>query len=140
MRGRAEARSAAALLARAFQQMRCHVGVVVTSPYRRCVETARPLASILDRPLVEDRRLRPGFESTDFAGIVEGHPDLDLALVGHEPDLSSLLHYLSGVRLTMPKGGAARLDVLSLRPGGSELRWFLRPKQLRLIASARVSA
>jgi phosphohistidine phosphatase SixA len=50
-------------------------------------------------------------------------------LVGHDPDFSGLLRDVSGAHVTLPKGGAARVDL----PSG-ELRWLLRPRALRLIA------
>ena len=39
----------------------------------------------------------------------------------------------------MPKSGIARVEATTVRSRG-ELNWLLRPKQLRLIASARVTA
>jgi len=135
--GHTEAR----LAARALSQMRVAPSSVLTSPLRRCVETAQPIAAMLDAPLVRDRRLQPGFEPTEFAAVVQAHTsDQSLVLCGHEPDLSALVGYLTGAHVRMPKGGIARIEAVSLRPGGSELRWLLRPKQIRLIAAARVSA
>ncbi len=135
--GRTESRLAAQALAR----MESRPGLVISSPLRRAVETARPIAAMLDVPLIEDRLLRPGFDEAAFAAVIDRHGDrTDLALVGHEPDLSELVHYLTGARVAMPKGGVARVDVASLRAGTSELRWLLRPKQIRLIATTRVTA
>ena len=51
----------AALAARALAVMGIEPDAVVTSPYRRAFETARPISSVLDAPLIEDRRLEPGF-------------------------------------------------------------------------------
>jgi phosphohistidine phosphatase SixA len=136
-----EGQTEARLAARALAQMRVAPSSVLTSPLRRCVETARPIAAMLDAPLVEERRLGPGFEPTEFAAVVEAHASArSLVLCGHEPDLSALVGYLTGAHVRMPKGGIARIETSSLRPGGSELRWLLRPKQIRLIAAARVSA
>jgi phosphohistidine phosphatase len=135
--GRTESR----LAAQAFARMDARPGLVVSSPLRRAVETARPIAAMLDVTLVEDRLLRPGFDQAAFAAVIDRHGDRsDLALVGHEPDLSELVRYLTGARVAMPKGGIARVDVASLRAGTSELRWLLRPKQIRLIATTRVTA
>jgi phosphohistidine phosphatase SixA len=113
---------------------------VVTSPLRRALETARPIAAMLDVPLEQDRLLRPGFDEAAFAAVIDRHGNDDLALVGHEPDLSDLVGYLTGAHVALPKGAIARIDVTTLRPGVSELRWLLRPKQVRLIATTRVTA
>ena len=135
-----QGRSESRLAAQAMARMGARASIVVSSPLRRAVETARPLAAMLDVPLVEDRLLSPGFDTAAFAAVIDRHGDRpDMALVGHEPDLSELIGYLTGARVALPKGAAARIDVASLRAGTSELRWLLRPKQLRLIATTRVT-
>jgi phosphohistidine phosphatase len=136
-RGQDEAR----LASRALVQMNVRPTEILTSPYRRCVETASVVAAALDVEVRQERRLRPGFDASDFASVVEGLPaDGVVVLCGHEPDLSGLVTYLTGALVKMPKSGVARIQVASLRPGACELRWLLRPEQLRLIASARVTA
>jgi len=135
-----EGHTEASLAARAMAQMAIEPHLVVTSPYARALETARPIAALLDVPLVEEPRLAPGFEPTAFPALWERHSDCSsLVLVGHEPDLSTLVEYLTGAHVTMPKGGIARIEAGTLR-SRCELRWLLRPKQIRLIASARVTA
>ncbi len=130
----------AALAARAMEVMGIEPDAVLTSPYRRAIETARPIASVLDAPLIEDGRLEPGFTPAEFSALWERHADArSLVIVGHEPDLSELVAYLTGARVSLPKGAIARAEVSPIR-GRGELRWLLRPKQLRLIASARVTA
>jgi phosphohistidine phosphatase len=136
-RGQDEAR----LASRALVQMNLKPTALLTSPLRRCVETASVVAAALDVEVRQERRLAPGFDAGDFASIVEDLPaDGVLVLCGHEPDLSGLVTYLTGALVKMPKSGVVRIQVASLRPGACELRWLLRPEQLRLIASARVSA
>jgi len=137
----AEGQDEARLASRALVQMSIRAPLLLTSPYRRCVETASVVAAALDVDVREERRLRPGFDAGDFASIVEDLPsDGAVMLCGHEPDLSGLVTYLTGALVKMPKSGVARIQVASLRPGACELRWLLRPEQLRLIASARVTA
>ncbi len=130
----------AALAARALEIMGIEPDAVVTSPYRRALKTARPIASVLDAPLIEDRRLEPGFTPAEFSALWDRHGEArSLILVGHEPDLSELIEYLTGAKVRMPKSGIARVEATTVRSRG-ELNWLLRPKQLRLIASARVKA
>jgi phosphohistidine phosphatase len=103
---------------------------VVTSPYPRARETAEIIGEELGAPVADDPALL-GVEADDLAGLTERHGD-DLVLVGHEPDLSVLLHDVTGVHVSFPKAGAAAIDPIAGRHG--ELRWFLRPRALALIA------
>jgi phosphohistidine phosphatase len=130
----------AALLAQAMRQMRIAPDVVLTSPYQRCVETARPLASLLDTEVIVERRLEPGFSAVEFSALWERYEAAQsLILVGHEPDLSGLVAYFTGAHVRMAKAGIARIEVSRTR-ASCELRWFLRPKQVRLIAAAKITA
>jgi phosphohistidine phosphatase len=120
----------AALAARALAVMGIEPDLVVTSPYRRAVETARPIASVLE----------PGFTPAEFSALWDRHGEArSLIVVGHEPDLSELISYLTGAKVRLPKSGIGRVEATTVR-GRCELNWLLRPKQLRLIASARVTA
>jgi phosphohistidine phosphatase len=49
-----------------------------------------------------------------------------LAVVGHEPGLSTLVKRLTGSQVTLGKGGACLVD-------GQTLEWLLTPKQLRIV-------
>jgi phosphohistidine phosphatase len=105
-------------------------GRVVTSPYPRAYETAELVANALSAPLAEDAAVL-GVAAGDVAGLIERHGD-DLLLVGHDPDFSALVHALTGARIAFPKAGAALIDPIGGTRG--ELRWFLRPRALALIA------
>lgn len=120
---------------KALKRMAVVPSAVVTSPYIRALDTARLAAAELDAPVVEDRALEPGFGADDLAAVAARHGDECLVLVGHDPDFSDLVGSLTGARVTMPKGGVARIDSTGEPLAGAcELRWFLRPKQLKLIA------
>ena len=103
---------------------------VVTSPYPRAHETAEIIAHELGAPLADDPALL-GFEAGDLAGLTARHGD-DLVLVGHEPDFSDVVRAITGARISFPKAGAAAIDPIAGLRG--ELRWFLRPRALALIA------
>ena len=115
---------------------------VVTTPLRRAVETARPIAAMLDVPLIRTGCCEPGFDEAAFAAVIDRHGEArSLTLVGHEPDLSELVGYLTGAHVRAAQGRASRASTSrTSAPSRSELRWLLRPKQLRLIAPARVTA
>ena len=53
-------------------------------------------------------------------------------LVGHEPDFSDVVRAITGARISFPKAGAAAIEPIAGQRG--ELRWFLRPRALALIA------
>jgi phosphohistidine phosphatase len=128
----AAGRRAARTTGRALAALRVKPECVVTSPYPRAHETAEIIARELGAPLADDEALL-GVEADDLAGLAERHGD-DLVLVGHEPDLSVLLQAVTGARVSFPKAGAAAIEPIAGQNG--ELRWFLRPRALALIAGS----
>ncbi len=135
-----EGEAEATLLAQALHVLGVQPVAVISSPYRRCIDTARPIAARLEVEPAADRRLEPGADAADLAAVLDRHApegEGDVVVVGHEPDLSELVRHLTGAHVEMAKGSVARVEVLSLRPGGSTLHWLLRPKQVRLIARSR---
>jgi phosphohistidine phosphatase len=64
--------------------------------------------------------------------------DAMIAIVGHEPHLSTLLARLLGTtkseHLTFRKGGAALVEIAGPPARGGRLLWFLTPKMLRVLA------
>jgi phosphohistidine phosphatase len=125
----AAGRRAARATGRALAALKVDPECVVTSPYPRARETAEIIAKELGAPLADDAALL-GVEAGDLAGLAERHGG-ELVLVGHEPDLSVLLHAVTGARVSFPKAGAAAIDPLAGSTG--ELRWFLRPRALAQI-------
>jgi phosphohistidine phosphatase len=123
-------RRAARVTGKALHALKVAPGRIVTSPYPRAYETAELVANALSAPLAEDAAVL-GVEAGDVSGLIERHGE-DLLLVGHDPDFSALVHALTGARISFPKAGAALIDPLSGTRG--ELRWFLRPRALALIA------
>jgi phosphohistidine phosphatase len=126
----AAGRRAARATGRALAALKVEPECVVTSPYPRARETAEIIAEELGAPVADDAVLL-GVEAEDLPALAERHGQ-DLVLVGHEPDLSVLLQAVTGVRVSFPKAGAAAIEPLAGQTG--ELRWFLRPRALALIA------
>jgi phosphohistidine phosphatase len=96
--------------------------------------------------------LAGGFDAAQALDALAGIPaDGRVLLVGHEPDLSSVVAELTGARIDLKKGGLAvvRLEggAAGRRPasraprhvqsegGGGELVVLLRPRELALIAN-----
>lgn len=117
------------------------IGIVGHSPLLRAQQTADILCARYARAKrVEADELEPG-AGAQAIGHWLSHvsPDAPVALVGHEPDLSRLIGWLTTGEensfVRMKKGGAALLEC-SGKPAaaGAELQWLLTPGQLRLLA------
>jgi len=67
---------------------------VVSSPCERALKTAQVLKEILKVKLVVDELLKPDAEPKDYNKVVKKYKG-NLILVGHEPDLSLFLNYLT---------------------------------------------
>jgi len=136
--GREEARVAGLALAR----LKARPDHIFSSPLARAEQTADIIAQQLEFPgdvgtLVE---LTNG---TSTAALLRAlapcqHADAML-LVGHMPSLAEHLAALIGAGpaagFVFAKTGVACVELAEWRLGRGELRWLLRPKQLRLIAT-----
>jgi phosphohistidine phosphatase len=105
---------------------------VLHSPKRRALETAELLRALCDGPF-EVTPLLAEAPSNELLPLLETH---ELAVVGHEPHLSSLLAWLvlgdetAGSKFELKKGAVARLDG-DVTPGGMRLRALWTPRVLR---------
>ena len=132
--------------ARGLERVGVTFDVVLSSPLVRARQTADIVAAELDShpAIVNIESLAPGAAYNALLADLEKHArkGTRIALVGHEPGIGELAARLVGSRhpIEFKKGAIARIDVTTLRPGVSELRWLLRPKQVRLIATTRVTA
>jgi phosphohistidine phosphatase len=128
-------------VARGVHALGVRLDLILTSPYRRAVETAEILAAALGgveaRPLPE---LAAGAQVTKLLAALRPFRHLEaLALVGHQPDLGVLASEITtGSPSTHPlafkKGGIACFTISA--PRGSfrgDLNWFMTPKQLRAV-------
>jgi len=123
-----------------LRQLAGRIDVLATSPLRRARQTADIVQDALEapKPMVADE-LAPGRGPEAVAGWLALLPeDATIAIVGHEPDSSELLGWLTtGVAqsfVAFKKGGACLLDVDNPpRAGSAQLLWLLTPKQLRAL-------
>ena len=118
------------------------VDVVLSSPYERAWRTAGllhdeagwPAADLCDE-LAASRP--PAAALEPLAELTAG----SVALVGHEPNLSSLASLLltgdaDAIRIELKKGGVIALAFDgAVRPGGALLLWSSAPRILRAVAS-----
>lgn len=120
--------------------------VVLSSPYRRAVESARQVAAAFGGVVVEtDPGLAAGADPEQIMRVVNAHCRGDrggVALVGHEPDLGrfvSLALAGAGRSFCALRQGAACLLEFPAVPaaGNATLEWALEPGQLLAVAAAK---
>lgn len=115
--------------------------VLASSPLTRARQTADVVQKAYGspRPMIAEA-LSPGREPEEIADWLGLLPtEATVAAVGHEPDLSELVGWLTtGERhgfVEMKKGGACLLEITgSPRACSARLEWLLTPRQLRLLA------
>ncbi|MDX6672219.1 MAG: phosphohistidine phosphatase [Solirubrobacteraceae bacterium] len=129
-RGERQSRDAGAALAK----LGVELAAAYTSPRVRALDTARLACESLGAdPEVVDA-LTGGWDADGARELLAGHEDGDAILVvGHEPDLSQVVHDLTGGRVNLKKGGIATVRVDGAR---AELFVLLRPKETEAIAAA----
>ncbi len=103
---------------------------VFTSPRLRALDTASLACGELGIDLTVHDPLGGGFEHSAAVGLLEElTADGRLLVVGHEPDLSQLVHDFTGGRVALKKGGIA-----AVRPATGELLVLLRPREIEVVA------
>lgn len=122
------------------------VDVVGTSPFTRARQTADAVASACEdagRPPERQTvaALRPGGSPMDICQWLAGRREASTAvLVGHEPDLSGLMAWLTTGRpegfARFKKAAACLIELSSSAPGGGELIWHLPPAVLRRLGQS----
>lgn len=117
--------------------------LILSSPFARARETAEIVAQALglrDR-LVIDPALAAGASASAMLQAVQTHlpanlsespDDVQVMIVGHEPDLSQAAAELSGgsAQIWLRKGGLIRIDIIALDNPHGVLRWLLEPEHL----------
>jgi len=112
--------------------------VILSSPYVRARDTAKILAGefeMKNKIAFSDNLIPPGNFENLISEIHEKYDVNNLALVGHEPMLSSLISWLAtgntDMRITLKKGGIAYLSADNLyQDGRATLEWLLTPAVL----------
>jgi phosphohistidine phosphatase len=123
---------------------------LLSSPRERALRTATLVAQALadsrsgpqSAGLQIHEPLSGGFDAPGALAVLEdlvppAGGDGRVLLVGHEPDLSTVVGELTGARIDLKKGG---LTVVRVDGASGELVALLRPSELALIAEGRVAA
>ena len=100
---------------------------ILTSPLPRAAQTAEVVAKHYRLDARCDDALEPGFGHSELKKVIENRDDLTLMLVGHEPDFTNLITYLTNARLKLSKGGIALVDLDPKHMKG-RLIWLFPPK------------
>jgi phosphohistidine phosphatase len=120
--------------AAAIRKLALPLDVIITSPLVRAAQTAEIVAKAQGAAarLITDGRLASGFGPKHLAAILAEHRGLrGLMLVGHEPDFSETISYLTGGgRVAMKKGALACVEVEDPAAGTGTLVWLIPPKLL----------
>jgi phosphohistidine phosphatase len=99
-----------------FDELDLRFDLLLTSPYRRALQSAAPLEDLCDRVEVE-----PRLAGTPDEGLVErlraiATPEVRIGVIGHEPHLGELCSLLllgtpdSAERFALSKGGLLALQ------------------------------
>ncbi|MGK2962823.1 MAG: phosphohistidine phosphatase SixA [Gemmatimonadaceae bacterium] len=124
--------------ARGLQRAVDNIDHLATSPLTRAAQTAEIISEVFGIGGAEVvPALVPGARPEEFVEWCAPHGDRNVvAIVGHEPHLSSLAAWLTGEaggsEIDLKKGAACLIefDGAAARGGGT-LRWLLTPRRLR---------
>src|SRR5688572_27034933 len=124
--------------ARGMKELDLKIDAIYTSPLARARETAQIAAEGLglEDLIQESELLACGCRFGELADLLERcRPEARILLVGHEPDMSTLVGDLIGGGIVrMRKASLACVETQRLMPGTGELLWLLSPSQLRAMA------
>jgi len=110
--------------------------LILTSPYLRAVQTADILAEKISYigSLIPVEELAPGFDMEGLKQLVTSYkPVKELVLVGHEPDLSSLISQLLSLHegFTLHKGAGVKLCIDPEDPcSTASFKWMINGRKL----------
>ena len=116
---------------------------MLSSPHTRAWQTAEILASHAGWPAADSAdELASNSDPAEALRLLERHHGAEsIALVGHEPHLSSLASLLlvgetARTEIELKKGGVIALTAWTEDVGDSTfLRWLAQPKLLRALAA-----
>ena len=123
--------------AQGLRALKVEVRAMLSSPYRRAVETAEIAAEVLDFPKRAIRKTDALLPSAHPGEILKELRQLkvDSAMAfGHAPQLDEIIAYCLGTQgelTALKKAGVACLEMESFVPPAGYLAWLMTPKALR---------
>jgi phosphohistidine phosphatase len=132
-------------IGRALTALDVQVDVIVSSPLKRCTQTAALVGNELgyEGKLQTDPGLRPEANLADFRKILEKYARQDsVMVVGHNPNLSQFLGSViseSGCEasLELKKGAVAKVE---MRRSSGTMQWCVTPRVLRSLYDAAIES
>jgi phosphohistidine phosphatase len=132
-------------IGRALSALDVQVDTIVSSPLKRCTQTASLVGNELgyEDKLQIDPGLRPEAGLADFRKLLEKYARQEaIMVVGHNPNLSQFLGAVisdSGCEasLDLKKGAVAKVE---MRRTSGTLQWCLTPKVLRTLYETAVES
>lgn len=132
-------------IGRALAALNVQVDTIVSSPLKRCTQTASLVGNELgyEGKLQIDPGLRPGAGFADFRKVLEKYAKQEAVMVvGHNPNLSQFLGTVisdSGCEasLDLKKGAVAKVE---MRRTTGTLQWCVTPKVLRTLYDTAVES
>jgi phosphohistidine phosphatase len=125
------------LMARVLSALKVQVDVVVSSPLKRCLQTAQFVGTELgyDSKVEISPALAPEADYPAFQDLLAKYAGREgILVVGHNPNLFQFLGRLvtgnGGANLRMRKGAVARVDLDRHPP---QLQWIIDPRMARAI-------
>jgi phosphohistidine phosphatase len=109
---------------------------ILSSPFIRSVQTAEIIASVfkLHQGVVIDKKLSPGSSTEDLIEIVQAYDSKNIAVVGHQPDMSEHISNLisgSTAFVEFKKSAIAKLSFGSkIKSGKGTLNLLIPPEIL----------
>lgn len=130
---------------RALTTLNAQVETIVSSPLKRCTQTASLVGNELgyEGKLQIDNALRPGAGLADFRKLIEKYSRQEaIMVVGHNPNLSQFLGAVisdSGCEasIELKKGAVAKVE---MRRTLGTLQWCVTPKVVRALYDAAVES
>jgi len=132
-------------IGRALAALNVQVDTIVSSPLKRCTQTASLVGNELgyEGKLQIDTGLRPGAGFADFRKLLEKYAKQEAVMVvGHNPNLSQFLGSVisdSGCEASvdLKKGAVAKVE---MRRTTGTLQWCVTPKVFRTLYDTAVES
>jgi phosphohistidine phosphatase len=125
------------LMARTLNALKIQIDVIVSSPLKRCLQTAQLVGTEMgcEAKVQISPALAPDADYADFQEMLARYSEFDgVLVVGHNPNVFNFLGRLitgnGGAAVRMRKGSVARIDLDRHPP---LLRWLIDPRTARAI-------
>jgi phosphohistidine phosphatase len=135
-----EGKEQCVLMARVLSALKVQVDLIVSSPLKRCLQTAQFVGTELgyDAKVEVSPALAPSGSYADFQAFLAACADREgVLVVGHNPNVFQFLGRLitgnGGASIRMRKGSMARVDMHRHPP---RLQWLIDPRSARSIYSS----